>query len=252
MFGRCTDDSVHVGVGLENDFRSKYSFQTNSLVVLVTLLTLSDMFYLEYNNLGKFYGKTEVFRNLNFRAEGPACIGIGGANGSGKSTLLKCLSGLLRPTEGRITWQQNGSKLDIRSVRLHTGYAAPYIQLYKELSVLENLSFVARLRGHSEAPHVTQLLELCELDGKSGQEFGSLSSGQQQRVRLAAALVSDPPILMLDEPGTNLDTAGYSLVSRLVDLQRTKGGMTFLASNREEELALCDESIMLSPASVKA
>ena len=209
------------------------------------------MLRIECNNLGKYYGKTEVFRKLLFHFDGSACIGIGGANGSGKSTLLKCLSGLLRPSEGRVTWQQNGSALEMRSVRFYIGYAAPYIQLYKELSVLENLLFVAQLRGHSEAPHMTHLLEFFDLSRLSGQEFGSLSSGQQQRVRLAGALVADPPILMLDEPGTNLDATGLALVAQLVDRQRAKGGMTFLASNREEELALCDELIMLNVASVQ-
>lgn len=88
-------------------------------------------------------------------------------------------------------------------------------------------------------------MELTSLTALAHRDYGTLSSGQQQRARITAALVSDPPILMLDEPGTNLDADGFSLVSSLITRHKKRGGMVFLASNRQEELQLCDERVVL-------
>ncbi len=211
------------------------------------------MFFLECTNLAKFFGKTKVFRGLNFRFEGALCVGIQGANGSGKSTLMKCLSGLLRPSEGEIQWLCHGEPISTQSIRHFLGFAAPYIHLYHELSVSENLSFIKRLRPFmaqaslpTKPPTLQEILEMTSLSGIENRDFGLLSSGQQQRVRLASALIADPPILMLDEPGTNLDAEGIALVAELVARQIKRGGMVFLSSNREDELALSSTRIVLS------
>ena len=231
----------------------KYSFQTKWLGLFVTLLTLLPMFYLECTHLAKFYGKTEVFRGLNFRLGEARCVGIQGPNGSGKSTLMKCLSGLLRPSEGTIRWEIGGKPVRNQDLRYFAGFAAPYLQFYNELTVTENLSFIRELRPAATGRHLSgipaslaEILELTGLSDLAGRDFGTLSSGQQQRVRLAGALVPDPRILMLDEPGTNLDADGVSLVAGLVARHQQRGGLTFLSSNREEELALTETRIVLS------
>ena len=219
------------------------------------------MFYLECTHLAKFYGKTEVFRGLNFQLGDARCIGIQGPNGSGKSTLMKCLSGLLRPSEGSIRWEIGGNSVRNQDLRFFAGFAAPYIHLYNELNVRENLSFLRQLRPGSGRslpadiarclspdgpPPLEEVLAMAAITDLAGREFGTLSSGQQQRVRLAGALIADPPILMLDEPGTNLDADGTSLVAEIVTRHRQRGGLTFLSSNREEELALTGTRILLT------
>ncbi len=216
------------------------------------------MFFLECSNLAKFFGKTEVFRGLNFRLEEALCVGIQGPNGSGKSTLMKCLCGLLRPSEGEIIWKIAGDQIRNPQLRYYTGFAAPYVQLYNELSVMENLLFLRRLRpgdfrclSPDGPPSLSDILETTALSGIADREFGTLSSGQQQRVKLAGALVGDPLILMLDEPGTNLDAKGTALVEDIIARQRKQGGLVFLSSNREEELALSDIRIVLSPLEPK-
>ncbi len=218
------------------------------------------MIYLECTHLAKFYGKTEVFRGLNFRLGDARCIGIQGPNGSGKSTLMKCLSGLLRPSEGSIRWEIGGKPVQNQELRYFAGFAAPYIHFYNELTVRENLSFLRQLRPGTgrtlpgEAarclspegpPPLDNVMEMASVAGLADREFGTLSSGQQQRVRLAGALIPDPPILMLDEPGTNLDADGISLVADVIARHRQRGGLTILSSNREEELALTETRIVL-------
>lgn len=200
--------------------------------------------------LGKFYGKKKVFRNLHFTISEPGCIGILGPNGSGKSTLMRCLSGLLRPSEGTLNWTESGVKIDPKKIRYRIGFAAPSIQLYRELTVAENLSFVRDIRpagsGSPQSPdNLPEILETAGLTHLSRQEYGTLSSGQQQRVKLAAALIAQPDILMLDEPGTNLDENGRQLVNQIIHAHSGKSKFLFLASSKEDELALCDEKIVL-------
>jgi len=211
------------------------------------------MFFLECSNVAKFFGKTEVFRGLNFRLNDALCVGIEGPNGSGKSTLMKCLCGLLRPSEGEITWKIDGEHIQNQQLRYYAGFAAPYIHLYNELTVMENLSFIRELRTSDNRsltpdgpPDISDVLETTGLATLSDREFGALSSGQQQRVRLACALISDPLILMLDEPGTNLDAKGMTTIGNIVDRQRERGGLVLISSNRQEELAWSDTRIVLS------
>lgn len=212
------------------------------------------MMYMKCHNLAKYYGKTEVFRGLNFQISDHAVVGIKGPNGSGKSTLLKCLAGLLRPSQGKVTWLFDEKKIEQRLIRYQIGFTAPYIQLYQDLTVHENLIFLSQVRPAyiesftlSSKNNPEYLKTLFEIDTIASRTFGTLSSGQQQRVKLAAALTHSPPVLMLDEPGSNLDQDGFSLVKKMIARQQQLGGMVFLASNRQEELAFCTNVIELNP-----
>lgn len=204
------------------------------------------MIHLSVLSLEKKFGTKIVFTGLDFSFQS-AVLGIAGTNGSGKSTLLKCLSGLLKPTDGRADWQIDGESVSRLAIKKHLGYVAPYVELYEELSVTENLEFIKNLRNlklSSTIPVILQRFEALEL---ADQPFGSLSTGQRQRIKLAAALIHQPRILVLDEPGSNLDAKGKRAVQQLVDQYRNDRSMVLLASNMTEELDLCDEIIELNP-----
>ena len=198
------------------------------------------MISLHVKQLSKYFGKNLVWQNISFDHE-RGVLGIEGPNGSGKSTLLKCLTGLLSPSSGTVSWQNCGQKLQIEAVKHNIGYAAPYISLYRELSIIENLQFLSKLRKiEIKGSMLQQLLGRVELDHTSDKPYGNLSTGQQQRARLAAALFTNPPVLMLDEPGSNLDEQGRSLISDIVAKARDENKLVVLASNNPDELALCD------------
>lgn len=200
------------------------------------------MISLHVKQLSKYFGKNLVWQNISIDHE-RGVLGIEGPNGSGKSTLLKCLSGLLSPSSGTVTWENCGQQLEIQSVKHNIGYAAPYISLYRELSIIENLQFLSKLRKTNiKDGQLDRLLERVELAQSSDKPFGNLSTGQQQRARLAAALFTNPPVLMLDEPGSNLDEQGRSLVSDIVSGAREEKKLVILASNNPDELALCDRT----------
>jgi len=198
------------------------------------------MISLHVEQLSKYFGKNLVWQNISFDHQ-RGVLGIEGPNGSGKSTLLKCLSGLLAPSSGTVSWQNCGQQLKIQAVKHNIGYAAPYISLYRELSIIENLQFLSKLRKiEIKDSLLQQLMKRVDLDHTSDKPYGNLSTGQQQRARLAAALFTDPPVLMLDEPGSNLDEQGRTLISDIVARAKDEKKLVVLASNNPDELALCD------------
>lgn len=198
------------------------------------------MIHLTVRNLYKRYGLRSVLENINID-QSAGILGIGGRNGSGKSTLLKCLSGLTRPTSGKVEWHVHQQKLSPSDIKQHLGFLAPHVNLYEELTCLENLRFIADLRSQTaDSAKPSILLEQVGLKQHRDQPFGSLSTGQQQRLKLAAARIHDPPILFLDEPGANLDENGTELVRRLVQEYREDQRMVLLASNTPAELEWCD------------
>jgi len=196
---------------------------------------------LHIKNLSKHFGSRDILHNISFSFE-KGSLGIAGPNGSGKSTLLKCLAGLLSPNSGDLSWYQNEQLMDDGALKENLGYAAPYINLYDELSCRENLEFLLKLRGSNTITQTaTAALKRTVVGELAEQPFGTLSTGQRQRMRLAAALVHDPDVLFLDEPGANLDEKGRKMIERLVAEFREAGKLVIIASNNPEELALCDK-----------
>lgn len=204
------------------------------------------MIHLTVSSLYKNYGSVAALSGISFQATSDI-IGISGHNGSGKSTLLKCLAGLLRPSRGEVTWQMDGTVHKKENLLRNLGFSAPYISLYEELTVVENLQFISDIRGSKQTRPIEELLTMFECQPFRDSLFSSLSTGQQQRARLAAATLHDPPILLLDEPGSNLDQQGRDMVKTITSHYRNqKNRMLIIASNQKEELDLCNQIIDLN------
>jgi len=198
------------------------------------------MISLQVIQLEKSFGSKTIFSDLTFDHKGQS-LGIAGPNGSGKSTFLRCLAYLLRPNKGHFEWWTDGNPLDKATFKKMLGYAAPYINLYDELSCRENLAFLANVRHEKEyEKEIEDWIRKVELMKVADQPFGKLSTGQQQRLRLAAALFHQPDILMLDEPGSNLDEAGIHIVAEIAESFKEPDKLLIIASNNQDELALCD------------
>jgi ABC-type multidrug transport system ATPase subunit len=207
---------------------------------------LFSMPILKVTTLSKRFGSRLVLDRLSFIAD-REIIGISGKNGSGKTTLMRCLAGLMQPGKGTIEWNFDGVVADRSKIRMHSGLAGPWIQLYREMSCFENLEFLGRLHQLPSLPErVDACLERVGMIHLRAQAYGSLSSGQQQRMKLASAIIHDPIALLLDEPGSNLDDAGAKIVYDLIDYWRKQERILILASNDPDELALCDRIISVS------
>jgi ABC-type multidrug transport system ATPase subunit len=199
---------------------------------------------IEISNLSKRFGNKLLFRSIN-AVFTSGVHGIAGPNGSGKSTLLKCIIGLQKPGSGRIDVSVDGKSLSPGERLIKVAFTGPYINLYSELTVLENLQFLSRLL---DKPTVTaeDMLDRLAISDIGDQLFGSLSSGQQQRVRIASALIKDSPILFLDEPGTNLDRDGNDMIASVLNDSRAANRLVLLATNQQTELDLCDEVLHIN------
>lgn len=198
------------------------------------------MISLNIIQLSKSFGPNTVFSDVSFEYQGSS-LGIAGSNGSGKSTFLRCLGNLLRPTAGKIEWRYDGNLLNRNALQKNMGYAAPYINLYDELTCHENLQFLAKIRHQNNAEEaMKEWISKVGLEHVADQPFGKLSTGQQQRLRLASALFHQPDILLLDEPGSNLDEAGRSLIADIAGSFRSPHRLLIIASNNPDELNLCE------------
>ncbi len=193
------------------------------------------------------YGRRVLFSDLSLELENGSRTAIVGPNGSGKSTLLRILGGLLTPSSGTVQLKI-GSRVIESSVRpVHVGLVAPYLNLYDGLSAAENLHFIRRMRGARIASkRVDALLEEVGLADRSADLVATFSSGMLQRLRLAAALLPDPEVLLLDEPSITLDDAGARILDRAVQQASDDGRIVVTATNVTEEAARYDTILDLA------
>lgn len=200
--------------------------------------------------LRKKLGSRLVLRDVSFQvASGTACAVVG-RNGAGKSTLLRVIAGVLRADGGDVRWRgeledEARSELEGDELRELCGLAAPDAPLYRELSCGENLEFWSRVRGLScDGKYLRAHLESWQLGARWNEPALALSSGLRARLGLAVATLGEPRLLLLDEPGANLDEAGRELLRALLEEQKRRG-VVLVASNEPREIALCQDRVEL-------
>jgi heme exporter protein A len=205
----------------------------------------SDDLQLELIELAAGYGARRVLAGVSLTIRRGETLVVAGSNGSGKSTLLRLLCGLQRPTAGAIIYQLGGRRFGPDEARDLVGWVAPDLQLYRELTALENLRFFAEVRGlRRTAAELEALLEQVGLAGRGGDLLAAYSSGMSQRLRYAYALLHAPPVLLLDEPTVTLDDRGAAVVERIVSAQRERG-ISVIATNDPRELRYGDYVLRL-------
>jgi ABC-type multidrug transport system ATPase subunit len=202
---------------------------------------------IELEGLGKCYRRYWIFRNLSTVMESPQRWALTGPNGSGKSTLIRLLAGALLPAEGRLSWSLQGRELPPESVYTQVALAAPYLELLEPFTLREFLDFHGSLKPWREGMDSRAVMERCGLESRAGQAIREFSSGMKQRVRLACALYSCCPLLLLDEPGSNLDSPGKRWMEEEIEAC-SAGRLVIIASNLEEEVRTCTCRIDLGAA----
>ena len=195
------------------------------------------------NNATKSFGREVVFRNVELVFASGSRTALLGPNGSGKSTLLLLVGGALMPTKGSVVHAVNGTVVPQEEVYRHVAIAAPYLGLYEELSLAETVLNHARFKPLKNGLTATDVARIAYLENALEKPVRNFSSGMKQRLKLALAILSDTPLLLLDEPTSNLDAKAIAwygdLLREHVD-QRT----LLVASNRQEaEFALCTERV---------
>ncbi len=192
---------------------------------------------IQLENIGKKYNREWIFRNINFEFSGTNKYSILGTNGSGKSTLLQIISGSASQSEGKINEQISFEKIS---------YAAPYLELPEEMTWREVILFQRRFKKFVSGFSIGKIIELSGLETSAQKEIRNFSSGMKQRAKLSLAILSDTPLLLLDEPSTNLDEKSVAWYQNLIG-EFAKEKLVIVCSNyNKEEYSFCEKSLVLS------
>jgi ABC-2 type transport system ATP-binding protein len=211
---------------------------------------------LEVEGLGKRFSGVQVLDNVSFHIAPGETLGYLGPNGSGKSTTIKIITGLLEHTSGRV--RLDGHDVDDEPVafRRRFGYVPEEPHLYTHLTAAEYLRLVGRLRNLPPGPldsAITELLRLLDLVPAAANVMASFSKGMRQRVLLAAALLHDPDLLILDEPFSGLDVNASLLLRALLQALAKRGKMILLSSHQMELVeTLCSRVVILHKGRIVA
>jgi ABC-type multidrug transport system ATPase subunit len=193
-------------------------------------------------NIGRRFNQEWIFKKINYRfAEGES-YAILGPNGSGKSTLLQVLAGSLSPSKGKIIYSHQKKSIDVEKIYSHLALAAPYLELIEEFTLLELLNFHFKFKKIIDGCDTLQLLHLLQLENSKNKEIRYFSSGMKQRVKLLLAFCTDSPVLMLDEPTSNLDSQGIKWYLEMME-EFGKRRMVLICSNQAHEYEFCNHQL---------
>jgi ABC-type multidrug transport system ATPase subunit len=196
-------------------------------------------------NLQKKYNKQVIIEALSFTYTAPQTIAITGINGRGKSTLIKLISGYVTPSLGQIEYTFGEEKIAIEDVFNYISIAAPYLDLIENMTALEMLQFHIKHKPTINQLSALELLELAYLVEHKNKPIASFSSGMKQRLKLVLAITANVPLLLLDEPTSNLDAKAKVWLSDVFSIY-CKNKLVFIATNSvSEELKLCRQIIEL-------
>ncbi|MEP7243387.1 MAG: cytochrome c biogenesis heme-transporting ATPase CcmA [Gammaproteobacteria bacterium] len=178
-------------------------------------------------------GDRHVLRGVSLELREGEIVQLTGANGAGKTTLLRTLCGLIYPEEGRVLWAGTDIREDLSAYHAQLAYVGHEPPLKADLTAHENLRYWVGVRRQLAKSAIDTALDEVGADEWRDRATRTLSAGQRRRVALAGLKLLAAPLWLLDEPTTNLDTAGQSLVSRMIEEHVTQGGMVMAAVHHE-------------------
>lgn len=211
------------------------------------------------SNTGKRYNREWIFRHCSYEFISGKSYAITGPNGSGKSTLLQVIAGATLHNEGTIEYKKDtgSSILDLNlkqpapkikyqesSIQSYQmiSIAAPYLELIEEMTAKEMLQFHSKFKPLLQSLSIEDILKIVGLENAVNKQLRYFSSGMKQRLKLAQAFFSNTPVLLLDEPTTNLDADGIALYHTLIS-NYTKDKLVIVSSNVMQEYDFCEEII---------
>ncbi len=204
---------------------------------------------IEAVNLSKTYGSFTALSNLNLKIEGSKCVGFLGPNGAGKTTTLKIFTDLIRQSSGEALINGNNVHTHKKAALANVGTVIETPEIYPSLTPTEALGMISAIRGipHSERKKkIEDVIVEVGMQEWANKRVGKFSKGMKQRICIASALLSDPTIVLLDEPTTGLDPRGMSEVRDIVKSLKKKDRLIFMSSHILSEVAdVCDEVAMI-------
>ena len=206
---------------------------------------------IQVKEVSKYYGQQAALQTVSLEVKKGEIVGFLGPNGAGKSTLMKIITTYLTADEGQVEVCQENVEENPLSVRQKVGYLAEHNPLYLEMYIKEYLGFIADLYGCSKE-RVSDMIELTGLSPEQHKKIGELSKGYRQRVGLAAALIHEPEVLILDEPTTGLDPNQLVEIRNLIK-NSGKNKTVMLSTHIMQEVEkMCNRVIIINKGKIVA
>jgi len=202
------------------------------------------MLKIHLNEASKRFQYEWIFKNLTLQLTQGESLAITGGNGSGKSTLLKCLSGAIPVSSGKITFEKAGHEIPESEWYRHLVISAPYLELPEEFSLLELINFHFKFKNPLDHIQPAELIEILYLTQHIAKPVSQFSSGMKQRLKLGLAFFSDVPLILLDEPTSNLDKKGIAWYTDLVKNHQNNRTVV-VCSNEPREYEFCQHRLAL-------
>ena len=197
---------------------------------------------IELRDVRKSYGAADVIKGIDLTLEAGGTTVLMGPNGAGKSLLLRLMHGLIKPSGGTLSW--GGKMLDDGIRRRQAMVFQRAVMLRR--SVAANIDFVLRLRGRADAARRHEILEHAGLADRADQPARLLSGGEQQRLALARALATEPDVLFMDEPTSNLDPASTLVIEDITKAARDRGTrIIFVTHDMGQARRLADDVVLV-------
>jgi ABC-type multidrug transport system ATPase subunit len=193
-------------------------------------------------NISKRYNYEWIFRKVNYEFTFDNNYVIIGANGSGKSTLLQVIASSMIPSEGEIKYSLSSNKvISVDNMFQHLSFASPYLELFDEFTLIESIEFQGKFKKYINNISAKTIVEIAELEKAKNKQIKYYSSGMKQRVRLLLAVLADTPILLLDEPASNLDKKSVEWYQQLIKNYGDNRLIIVASNQQEQEYGFCNK-----------
>jgi len=194
------------------------------------------------NKVSKRYNYEWIFRELDYTFQSGKSYALLGPNGSGKSTLLQIIAGNIVPSEGEVIYEKKGIKTESENFFRQISFVSPYMELPEEMTFEEVINFHSGFKKFKQNLSTEKIIEHSGLKKSVARQIRFYSSGMKQRAKLTLAILTDTPVLFLDEPTTNLDETSVGWWKKLLQ-ENSENRIVITASNIAREYELCDEQI---------
>ena len=201
--------------------------------------------HINLSELSKKFGTEWIFKNINLNIKAGDKLAVLGENGSGKSTLLQIISGYVLLNEGKVIFTSDDKKIEPEFYKNYLSLASPYLELIEEFNLIELINHTSVYKPFLNNFSGKEIIEIAELSHAKVKALKTYSSGMKQRVKLVLAILADAPLLLLDEPASNLDKNALAWYSQMVKNYASKKTIIVCSNSINDEYEFCDQKLDL-------
>jgi len=197
--------------------------------------------HIQLEGIGKKFGSEWIFKNLNLNLAPGDKLAVLGGNGSGKSTILQVISGYVLPNAGKVLFKNGDTTEEAENFKNYLSIATPYLELIEDYTFTELIEHCAIYKPFVNDLKAKEIVEIAELKHAENKYIKNYSSGMKQRAKLTLAILAEAPLLLLDEPASNLDKNAMDWYMKLVGWYGADKTIIVCSNSVKEEYELCDK-----------